>query len=94
VVTVQGTTAAGATVTLCFDAESGLLVRLIRYAESPVGRLVTRVDYHDYRDVAGVKIPSRWTVSWLSGRSVFELTDVEPNVAIAPARFALPAQPR
>ena len=91
VVTVQGNTASGGVVTLCFDAETGLLVRLVRYTESPVGRLVTRVDYHEYREVAGVKIPSRWTVSWLSGRSVFELTDVQPNAQIPPARFARPA---
>lgn len=91
VLQVQGNTAGGATVTLCFDAETGLLVRLVRYNESPVGRLVTRIDYHAYREVAGVKMPSRWTVSWLSGRSVFELTDVQPNAQIPPARFARPA---
>jgi len=91
VVTVQGNTAGGGVATLCFDAETGLLSRLVRYTESPVGRLVTRVDYHEYRDVAGVKIPSRWTVSWLSGRSVFELTDVQPNAQVPPARFARPA---
>ena len=89
-IVVQGTTAGGATATLCFDAKTALLVRLVRFSESPVGRLVTRVDYDDYRDVAGVKIPFRWTVSWLSGRSVFELSDVRPNVAIDAAKFARP----
>ena len=89
--TVQGTTPNGATATLCFDAESGLLVRLVRFSESPVGRLVTRVDYEDYRDVAGVKMPFRWTVSWLSGRSVFELSEVTPNAAVDAARFNRPA---
>jgi len=88
---VQGNTAGGATVTLCFDAESGVLSRLVRYSESPVGRLVTQVDYAEYREVAGVRIPFRWTVSWLNGRSVFELTDVQPNVPIDAARFARPA---
>jgi photosynthetic reaction center cytochrome c subunit len=87
---VQGTTAGGGTVTLCFDAESGLLVRLVRFSESPVGRLVTQIDYSDYRDVSGIKMPFRWTVSWLDGRSVFELTDVRPNVVIDAAKFAMP----
>jgi len=91
---VQGTTASGGTVTLCFDAKTALLVRLVRYDESPVGRLVTRVDYDDYRDVAGVKMPFKWTVSWLSGRSVFELSKVQPNVAIDAAKFARPAAAR
>jgi len=88
---VQGTTAQGGTATLCFDAQSGLLVRLVRFTESPVGRLVTQTDYSDYRDVAGVKMPFRWIVSWLNGRSTFELTDVQPNLRIDTARFARPA---
>jgi len=87
---VQGTTAKGGTVTLCFDEQSGLLTRLVRLADSPVGPIVTRVDYSDYRDVAGVKMPFKWTVSWLNGRSIFELTSVQPNVAIDAARFARP----
>jgi photosynthetic reaction center cytochrome c subunit len=89
--TVQGTTEAGATATLCFDAQSGLLVRLVRFSESPVGRIVTQVDYADYRDVAGVKMPFRWTVSWLNGRSTFELSEVQPNVPIDAAKFGTPA---
>jgi hypothetical protein len=88
---VQGTTAGGATVTLCFDRETGLLVRLVRYSESPVGRLVSQVDYADHREVAGVKLPFRWKVTWLSGRSTFELASVQPNVVIDSARFARPA---
>jgi len=87
---VQGDTPGGGVATLCFDMETGLLVRLVRYTNSPVGRLVTRVDYDDYRDVAGVKLPFRWTVRWLSGRSTYELTEVQPNVPVADARFAQP----
>jgi hypothetical protein len=87
---IQGNTPGGAVATLCFDAQTGLLVRLIRYDASPVGRIVTRVDYSDYRDVAGIKMPFKWTVSWLDGRSVYALSRVQPNVAIDPAKFAKP----
>ena len=45
-----------------FDSETGLLVRMIRYGNSPIGRVPTQVDIADYRDVAGIKLPS-------SGRS-------------------------
>jgi photosynthetic reaction center cytochrome c subunit len=90
---VQGTTPSGGVVTLCFDAETGLLTRLVRYAASPVGRIVTRVDYGDYRDAGGVKLPFKWTLSWLNGRSVFELESVQTNVAIEASRFAQPAAP-
>lgn len=91
---VQGTGAGGVTATLFFDAENGLLVRQIRYVESPVGRLPTQVDYSDYREVSGVKMPFKWTVTWLDGRDNIELTEVRGNVAIDAARFARPAAPR
>jgi len=90
---VQGTSARGTVATLYFDAESGLLVRQVRYVESPVGRIPTQVDYADYRDVAGVKMPYRWITTWLDGRDTFELSEVQPNVAIDAARFARPAAP-
>jgi len=88
---VQGTTAGGTLVTLYFDMETGLLTRLMRYTDSPVGRIVTQYDYEDYRPVGGVRIPFKWTRTWLDGRSVFQLTEVQPNVIIPPARFARPA---
>jgi len=91
---VQGTAAGGATVTLCFDVESGLLTRLVRFSESPVGRIVTQVDYSGYRDVAGVMMPFEWTVSWLDGRSTYALSDVQANVPVDAARFARPATGR
>ena len=89
---VQGRTAAGTLVTLYFDTETGLLTRLMRYGDSPVGRIVTQYDYEDYRPVAGVRIPFKWTRTWLDGRSVFQLSEVQPNVTIPPNRFARPPQ--
>jgi hypothetical protein len=88
---VQGNGAAGLVATLYFDAETGLLVRQVRYVESPVGRIPTQVDYADYREVAGVRMPFRWTVTWLDGRDTIQLTAVEPNAAIDPSRFGRPA---
>jgi outer membrane lipoprotein-sorting protein len=90
---VQGTTARGGTATLYFDAESGLLVRQVRYNDSPVGRISRQTDYSDYREVAGVKMPFKWTDTWLDGRDIVELTDVQPNVDIDAAKFAKPAAP-
>jgi len=85
---VQGTTAAGALVTLYFDLETGLLTRLMRYTSSPLGRIVTQYDYEDYRPVAGVRIPFKWTRTWLDGRSIFQLHDVQANINIPADRFA------
>ena len=88
---VQGTMPGGGTATFCFDAQTGLLARLVYWGDSPVGRVVQRVDYSDYRDVAGVKLPFKWTATWLDGRSRFELTDAQANLAIPATRFARPA---
>jgi hypothetical protein len=90
---VQGTTREGAMATFYFDTESGLLVRRIHYANSVIGRVPTQIDYADYRDVAGVKMPFRWTMSWLDGKENVELTEVQPNVPIDAAKFAKPAAP-
>ena len=89
---VQGTTAGRLPATFYFDAESGLLVRLVRYADSAVGRIPLQTDYADYRDVSGVKMPFKWTSTWLDGRSTIELSDVRVGVPIAAGAFAKPAR--
>ena len=81
-------------VTLYFDEETGLLTRLVRSTPSVVGRLPMQTDYSDYRDVAGVKIPFKWTTTWLDGRSNFELSEVQTNVAVDATRFARPGPPK
>lgn len=90
---VQGTSAGRLPVKLYFDKESGLLVRVVRYLDSPVGLNPTQIDYADYREVSGVKMPFRWTVTWLDGRATTELSDVQPNVPIDAAKFAKPTGP-
>ncbi len=58
-----------------------------------VGRLPTQVDYSDYRDVAGVKLPFKWTVTWLDGKDTVELKEVRSNVAVDAAWFSKPSPP-
>jgi outer membrane lipoprotein-sorting protein len=79
---------------LYFDSQSGLLVRQVRYVDTAVGVIPTRIDYSDYRDVAGVKVPFRRVVTWTDGRSTIELSEVEPNARIDAAKFATPAPPK
>ena len=87
---VQGTGPSGLVGTFYFDKDSGLLVRMVRYTNSAMGRVPTQIDYSDYRDVAGVKMPYKWSYAWLSGREEFSLTEIQPNVAIDAAKFAKP----
>ena len=84
---VQGETREGVVATLYFDMETGLLSRVVRYAKSPIGRVPTQIDYADYREVSGIKLPFRWTFGWLDGRDSIELRDVQTNVPIEAAKF-------
>jgi len=88
---VQGTGPRNILATLYFDQESGLLLRVVRYARTPIGRVPTQVDYSDYRDVGGIKIPYHMTFAWLDGRDAIQLTDVQTNVSIDAAKFGRPA---
>ena len=76
---------------LFFDKDSGLLVRSIRYARTPVGLNPTEVDYADYHEEGGVKIPLQWTVARPNGRFTIQISKVEQNVPIADSKFEKPA---
>lgn len=93
VLAVQGSKG-NALVTMYFDEDTGLLTRLVRSTPSVVGRLPIQIDYADYRDVGGVTLPFKWTTTWLDGRSTFELSEIQTNVAVDAARFARPGPPK
>ena len=82
--------AGGSRVKLFFDKQTGLLTRVVRYSKTIVGPVPTQIDYSDYREVAGVKMPFQWRLTWTDGQSMFSLDDLQPNVAIDPAKFAKP----
>jgi photosynthetic reaction center cytochrome c subunit len=89
--TLIGTRPGHPPVRFYFDTKSGLLLRQIRYGETPLGRNPTQIDYADYRAVDGVKAPFRWTLSRTSGRFTIQLSEVKANVALEDDRFAKPA---
>jgi outer membrane lipoprotein-sorting protein len=78
---------------LYFDEQSGLLVRLVRLGETPLGQLPTQIDYADYREVSGVKIPFRWTLARPGGRFTIQVSEVKQNVPVDDAKFAKPPAP-
>jgi hypothetical protein len=79
----------GQPVNFYFD-EAGLLVRNVRWNRTPVGTVPTQVDFSDYRDVAGVKMPHKIVITWTDGQNTITLNQVQANVAIDAARFAMP----
>ena len=78
---------------LFFDKESGLLVRSIRYADTPLGRNPTQVDYADYRAQDGVKVPFQWTVARPQGRFTIQVTELQQNVPVDDKKFEKPTAP-
>ena len=87
---LQGTNPGLLPVNFYFDNQTGLLVRMVRWNETPVGPVPTEINYDDYRDVAGIKMPFTWTASQTYMQMTIKLTGIQPNVAIDAARFAQP----
>jgi photosynthetic reaction center cytochrome c subunit len=77
---------------LYFDEESGLLVRVLRYAETPLGRNPTQIDYADYREEGGVKTPFRWTIARPNSHFTIQAEQVQQNLPIADDKFAKPKE--
>lgn len=76
---------------LYLDVQSALLLRLDRYSDSPLGLNPTEIDFADYRDADGVKVPFRWTVARPGGRFTIQIDHIQQNIPIDDAKFAPPA---
>jgi photosynthetic reaction center cytochrome c subunit len=75
---------------LYLDQKSNLLLRLVRYTDSPLGYNPTQIDYADYRVADGVKIPYRWTVARPGNRFTIQVEQLQQNVSVDDARFVPP----
>lgn len=78
---------------LYVDKQTGLLWRQVRYAQSPLGLNPTQIDYTDYRDADGVKVPFRWTVARPGNRFTIQVEDMKQNVPVDDAKFVAPPPP-
>jgi len=79
---VRATTAGGARERLYFDVLTGLLVRRTTSIITVLGGFPVQVDYEDYKDFDGVKVPifTRWAMPNLSWTR--KVLDVKNNVPI------------
>jgi len=78
-------------VKLYFDPESGLLTRVVRYSETPLGRLPVQIDYSNYGEVAGVKVPKQWTLARPNARFTIQIDEVDHKQPIADSKFTEPS---
>ena len=76
---------------LFFDAENGLLVRILQVVVLPLGNLPTQIDYSDYRAVNGVKVPFTIVSARPDDASTYHFTDIKFNTPVDDSKFAMPA---
>ena len=90
---VQGSEEGRPPLRLYLDKQTGLLLRLVRYAQSPLGLNPTQIDYADYREADGVKVPFRWTMARPGNRFTIQVEQMKQNVPVDDAKFAAPPSP-
>ena len=78
---VRATTANGARERLYFDTQTGLLIRRSTSVPTILGSFVYQVDYADYKDFGGVKLPATTrfavpNISW--SRKILEVKNNQP----------------
>jgi photosynthetic reaction center cytochrome c subunit len=80
-------------VRLFFDAASKLLVRVIYYVETPLGRNPTQIDVVSYADASGIQLPYRWIVTRPASRASYAVDSTDNNTPIDDNKFVQHAEP-
>ncbi|HXD73873.1 MAG TPA: photosynthetic reaction center cytochrome c subunit family protein [Vicinamibacterales bacterium] len=88
--TVQGNGPRGEYGTFYIDPKTYLLKRLVRYEPSPAGNILVEIDYDDWRDVNGVKLPFEYNFYWLDGRYTAKIKDYKFNTTLPAGIFDRP----
>lgn len=90
---IRGTTASGKRETLFFDVETGFLVRRTTSTTTPVGTIPEQVDFADYKDVDGLKLPFTIRVTAIDPTYsvVRKFTEIKLNAPVDAKIFNKPA---
>ncbi|HMS54471.1 MAG TPA: photosynthetic reaction center cytochrome c subunit family protein [Fimbriimonadaceae bacterium] len=68
VIVVRGSRAGTAsTEEMYFDSKSGLLTRLVNIKRSTIGSVVMAMDYADYKNISGTRVPMKVTATFADG---------------------------
>jgi hypothetical protein len=80
---------------LYFDVQTGLLLRRLTSTPTMVGVIPEQVDYEDYRDVEGLKVPFTIRVTMIDAVSSYsrKFTEIKLNVPVDETKFNKPAPP-
>ena len=74
-----------------FEKESGMLRRLRYSINTPFGPYPAQIDYMDFRDVGGRKVPFTWVISQVRNREFTWAMQNVRAVAVEDSKFAKPA---
>jgi photosynthetic reaction center cytochrome c subunit len=88
---VLGTLANGTRERLYFDLASGFLFRRTASSTTVFGNHVFQVDYHDYKDFGGVKLPTTIKYAMPKIQWTRKIVDVKTNVVIDDKLFVDPS---
>ena len=79
-----------------FDAQTGLLLRVLTLTDAILNQIPEQTDFEDYREVEGVKLP--FTVRTSAVDTYYsvtrKLTEVRPGVPVEDTLFDMPTAPR
>ena len=78
-------------VTAYFEKESGMLARLVYDVDTLFGVYPTQIEYGDFRDVSGRKVPYSWVISQTRNREFTYAMQNVRAVAVEDSKFAKPA---
>jgi len=73
-----------------FEKENGMLARLVYYIDTFVGPYPTQIEYRDFRDVAGRKVPYSWVISQTRNREFTYAMQAVRAAAVEDAKFVRP----
>ncbi|HEX8335266.1 MAG TPA: c-type cytochrome, partial [Pyrinomonadaceae bacterium] len=78
-----------------FDAETGLLLRVVTLTDAILNQIPEQVDFEDYRDVDGVKVPFTVRISSVVpvNSQTLTVTELKHGVPVDESLFQLPPPP-
>ncbi len=77
----------GKKTTQYFDTNTGLLIRQISTADTPQGSFTSTIDFDNYKDVDGIKVPYKLTQSTPMGSIELTTTEVSINKGVPDSDF-------
>jgi hypothetical protein len=89
---IQAEPTVGKAMTLFYDRDSGLLLRVDTVVETAMGEIPVEARFEDYRAIDGVLLPHRLRTTLMGQERLFTATKVRHNVDLAEDAFVPPTE--